>query len=73
MSRKTILNLIYTNDMVGLGELPLEQIDLNFLEEHRKTDLDELISPLTCAAYLGRKQIVEMLLEVPTVDIDLVT
>ena len=73
MGRKTILNLVYTNDISGLCELPLYNMDLNFLEEHRKSDLDELISPLACAAYLGRKQIVELLLEIPSVDIDFVT
>ena len=37
-------------------------VNLNWLEEHNATDLDSKISPLTQAAYLGRKQIVEMLL-----------
>ena len=36
---------------------------MNWHEEHSKTNLDQLITPLTQAAYLGRKKIVEILLE----------
>lgn len=36
--------------------------DLNWREKHFKTDLDDKITPLACAAYLGRMRITEMLL-----------
>jgi ankyrin repeat protein len=37
--------------------------DLNWHEEHLKTNLDFKITPLTQAAYLGRKKIIEFILE----------
>lgn len=36
--------------------------NLNWHDQHIKTNLDSKITPLTQAAYLGRKRIVEMLL-----------
>ena len=65
MERKMILNCIYANNLVTLQQHSTKLIvekSLNWLEPHPKTDLDELISPLTCAAFLGRLQIVELLL-----------
>ena len=41
MTRKTILNLIYTNDVNALFEMQVQEYDLNWLEAHPKTDLDE--------------------------------
>ena len=65
MERKMILNCIYANNLVTLQQHSTKLIiekSLNWLEPHPKTDLDELISPLTCAAFLGRLPIVELLL-----------
>lgn len=50
--------------------------NLNWHDQHIKTNLDQKITPLTQAAYLGRKQIVELMLDnymyldlnLPTVD-----
>ena len=47
--------------------------DLNWREKHFKTDLDDKITPLTCAAFLGRTRITELLLENPLVDINMTT
>lgn len=47
--------------------------NLNFLEKHSKTDLDDKISPLACAAFLGRPKITELLLENPLIDINMPT
>jgi ankyrin repeat protein len=38
-------------------------MNLNWFYEHAKSDLDEKITPLTQAAYLGRREIVEILLD----------
>jgi len=54
IERRVILNLIYTNEYNALRDMHVTDKDLNWLEAHPKTDLDELISPLTCAAFLGR-------------------
>lgn len=43
------------------------------MEAHPKTDLDERISPLSCAAFLGRLQVLELLLESPTIDLEFTT
>jgi len=48
--------------------------DLNWHEEHLKTNLDFKITPLTQAAYLGRKKIIEFILEnYNNVDLNLAT
>jgi ankyrin repeat protein len=46
---------------------------LNWKEKHSKTDLDDKITPLCCAAFLGRGRITELLLENPMIDINLGT
>lgn len=75
MERKMLLNLIYSNDyysIVNNKHLVIER-NLNWLEAHPKTDLDELITPLTCAAFLGRSNIVEFLLKNQTIDLEMAT
>jgi hypothetical protein len=64
MERKMILNIIYANDYYSLmnNKRLVTDKNLNWLEPHPKTDLDEMITPLTCAAFLGRADIVELLL-----------
>lgn len=47
--------------------------NINWLEPHPKTDLDELVSPLTCAAFLGRTELVEVLLQNESLDLELAT
>lgn len=71
--RKTILNSIYTNNIEGLRAMKVTNKNLNWLEAHPRTDLDELVSPLTCAAFLGRLQVLELLLECPTIDLEFTT
>lgn len=71
--RKTILNSIYTNNIEGLRAMKVISKNLNWLEPHPRTDLDELVSPLTCAAFLGRLQVLELLLESPTIDLEFTT
>jgi ankyrin repeat protein len=73
IERKTILNYIYTNNIEGLMNMKVISKNLNWLEAHPRTDLDELISPLTCAAFLGRFQVLELLLQSPTIDLELTT
>lgn len=75
MERKMLLNLIYSNDyysIVNNKHLVIER-NLNWLEAHPKTDLDELITPLTCAAFLGRSNIVEFLLKNQSIDLEMAT
>lgn len=70
-----ILNIIYANDYYNLMNNKRLVMDknLNWLEPHPKTDLDELISPLTCAAFLGRTDIVEFLLQNTSIDLEMAT
>lgn len=67
------MNLIYANDYKGLKDMKIESKNLNWLERHFKTDLDDKITPLSCAAFLGRVRITELLLENPLIDINMVT
>jgi ankyrin repeat protein len=53
--------------------MKIENKNLNWLERHFKTDLDDKITPLACAAFLGRVRITELLLENPLIDINMVT
>ena len=75
MERKMILNIIFANDYYNLmnNKRLVTEKNLNWLEPHPKTDLDELISPLTCAAFLGRSDIVELLLKNASIDLEMAT
>lgn len=53
--------------------MKVDHKDLNWLERHFKTDLDDKITPLSCAAFLGRVRITELLLENPLIDINMMT
>lgn len=65
--------MIYANDYKGLKDMKITNKNLNWLERHFKTDLDDKISPLACAAFLGRARIAELLLENPLIDINMPT
>jgi ankyrin repeat protein len=65
--------LIYENDLEKLYAVDLKNRNLNFRASHPDTDLDDKITPLAAAAFLGRYEIVELLLENPMTDIDLAT
>ena len=75
MERRMILNIIYANDYYSLmnNKRLVTDKNLNWLEAHPKTDLDELITPLTCAAFLGRANIVELLLQNESIDLEMAT
>ena len=73
VERKKILNLVYANDYKGLKDLKVTTKNLNWREPHYKTDLDDRITPLSCAAFLGRLKIAELLLENALIDLDLCT
>jgi len=73
MDNAMILQLIYDNNMEKLSELDLKNINMNFLAEHPPTDLDDRITPLAAASFLGRYEIVESILENPFVNIDMIT
>ena len=75
MERKMILNIIYANDYYSLMNNRGLVIDknINWLEPHSRTDLDELISPLTCAAFLSRSDIVQLLLQNHSLDLEMTT
>jgi hypothetical protein len=47
--------------------------NLNWLQAHNPTDLDQFITPLTAAAFLGRKRIVELLLENVSLNLNMPT
>jgi hypothetical protein len=73
IERKKILNLIFANDFKGLKDLKVTSKNMNWRERHFKTDLDDRITPLSCAAFLGRLKITELLLENTLLDLDMHT
>ena len=56
-----------------LANIRLKDLNLNYLEAHPDSDLDDFISPLALASFMGREKIVEMLIEAGDLDLDLAT
>ena len=65
--------MIYTNDAAQFQLLASQNYDLNFKCEHLQTELDDLITPLTAASYLGRLEMVNIMLGCKFIDINLAT
>lgn len=65
--------MIYANDYKALKDMKITNKNLNWREKHFKTDLDDEITPLACAAFLGRVRITELLLENALIDINMPT
>ena len=59
------LNLAHDNKISPKFVVPAghEILTMNWLDEHNKTNLDSTITPLTQAAYLGRRKVIELLLQ----------
>ncbi|KAM3129450.1 hypothetical protein pb186bvf_018442 [Paramecium bursaria] len=66
-----ILHLIQQNDYENLKEIGIVKANLNFLEPFSEIEVDAKISPLICACYLGRLEIVRLLLQNICLDVDL--
>ncbi|CAI2373759.1 unnamed protein product [Moneuplotes crassus] len=69
----TLIQKIYDNSIKDLEKFDFTIRNLNFHIEHAETELDEKVTPLTAASYLGRHEIVCMILENTSVEIDLPT
>lgn len=50
-----------------------EHPDFNFKYEHYLTDLDERITPLAAAAFLGRWEMVNTILGIKNIDVNITT
>ena len=70
LQKEKILDLVFTNDLQTLRSITT---GFNFLHPHPDTSLDDQVSPLTSAAYLGRREIVEFLINSPFIDINMQT
>lgn len=68
-----LLHHIFTNNLDLLRKVDFARRNLNFLIEHDDTDLDDKVTPLAAASFLGRVEIVNMILQNPMVDIDMPT
>jgi ankyrin repeat protein len=68
-----IMDVIYANDVSVFKGLIEPLNDLNFKCRHKLTDLDTLMSPLAAAAYLGKFEIVHIILDSKQVDVNLPT
>lgn len=62
--------LISSNDIDQIKESQLKESNLNFLEPFADKKIDDKISPLILACFLGRVEIVKLLLENISIDID---
>ena len=67
------MDAIYANDLTQLQALTAQNFDLNFKYEHQSTELDDLVTPLAAAAYLGRLEMVSAILDCKFIDVNLPT
>lgn len=51
--------------------MKLQNCDLNFLEEFKEVEIDNKITPLICAASLGRLECTKLLLDNKTIDVNM--
>ena len=68
-----ILNSIYANEVENFKEIIKQGYDLNFKSEYSFTEFDQCITPLSAACYLGRIDIVNLMLMCDFTDINLPT
>ncbi|KAL4435673.1 hypothetical protein ABPG74_018224 [Tetrahymena malaccensis] len=66
-----LMNYVYDNSLEQIRKMDLKQMNLNFLEEFKHIPLDNRISPLILACYLGRSEIVKTLCINTSINIDL--
>lgn len=66
-----LLYLIGQQDIRQLRNLPLHTYNLNYLIEDKEIQFDRRISPLLCACYVGKLDIIIMLLNNDRVDVNL--
>ncbi len=59
------------NDLKQLRNLPIHTYNLNYLVEDKEIQFDKYISPLLAACYLGKIEILNMLLNNDHIDINL--
>lgn len=64
------MQLIDNNDVDQLKDWGMKRNNINFLESFPEIELDEKISPLILASYLARFDLVKMMLENNSLDID---
>lgn len=62
---------IQENDSENLKKLKVGSKNVNFLMEFPDNDLDKSLSPLMLAAALGHEECLKMLLDNPTIDVDI--
>lgn len=65
------MTLIFNNDIESLKSIGIKFLNLNFLEQTPANDLDSKITPLIYASYLGKYDLTKLLLENPSIDIDM--
>ena len=57
-------------DLKQLRSLPLHNYELNYLVEDSDIQFDQKVSPLLCACYIGKIEVVMMILDNEGIDID---
>ncbi len=70
MKEKIILQIIYNNNVDDAKSVNFNKQNLNFCINFSEIELDEKISPLVLACYLGRIELVKMCLSNSAIDID---
>ena len=73
MDEFTLVQKIYENSVKDLKRFNFTSKNLNYHVQHPETELDEKITPLTAASFLGRHEVVQMILKNTSVEIDLPT
>ena len=68
-----ILQMIFSNSLDDARLLNLHKQDLNFSHFIAEIELDEKVSPLVLATYLGKIEMVKLCLQNTAIDIDMGT
>lgn len=69
--KRQILDAIYSNDMPGLRQMMKQGYDLNYKMEYDPIEIDQYVTPLITASYLGRIEAVNLMINNKLVDINL--
>lgn len=71
--QRQILDFIRCNEVAELRQAIKEGYNMNFKAEYESVELDQSVTPLVVASFLGRTEIAKLLIDSKVVDINATT